>query len=59
MSAHPGSDPAAVAELLSCGQRGCGAKYHNDEEGWAAHLAVFGHSPGSDDEPPPEEGTAR
>jgi hypothetical protein len=43
------------AGRLTCGWPGCGAHYVNDEEGWAAHLAVFGHAPGSDDEEPEQE----
>lgn len=36
-------DPAEADELLTCGR--CGAHYLNDEAGWAAHRAVFGHAP--------------
>ena len=42
--------------VLACDRRGCGAKYLDDGPGRQAHIAVFGHSPRTD-EPATTEST--
>jgi hypothetical protein len=47
-----GYRPAENTPLRRCDALGCGAAYLDDDAGWAAHVAVFGHSPR-----PPEPAT--
>lgn len=48
--------PNPDTRLLACDRRGCGAKYLDDGPGRQAHIAVFGHSPRTD-EPATTEST--